>query len=169
MVDELDLRTHPDEKLEGNCEPVEDPTEQDQLIDAMVEVLYEHNGIGLAAPQVGRSIQLFLLRLDPEERLHEAYMNPEILERGPEVDVTEGCLSFPGVEVEITRPEWVRFRALTPAGERVERRVEDLMAQCVAHEVDHLNGVTLVEHCDFQQTMKLNQAMNERSEDKASD
>ncbi len=163
------LRIHPDEILNQDCEPVEDPGDHRELIETMVEVLYEHNGIGLAAPQVGELLEIFLLRLDPEERLHEVYMNPDILETGPAARVNEGCLSFPDVQVEIERPEWVRFQALTPAGETVERRMEGMMAQCVVHEVDHLRGVTLVEHCDLQQKIKINQAMKQRTEESTRD
>lgn len=145
----------PSEGLNEECEPVSDPSEWDDLRDRMAEVLYEKNGIGLAAPQVGESIQLFLLRLDPEKRLHEAYFNPEILDVQNNESLTEGCLSFPNIEIKVDRGTEVTFEALTPAGESVERTVTGLQAQCVQHEVDHLHGRTLLDRCSLTQKMEI--------------
>lgn len=150
-----ELVLYPSDGLEQKCEPVSDPTEWDDLRERMAEVLYDRNGIGLAAPQVGESIQLFLLRLDPDQRLHEAYFNPEILEVRDRETLTEGCLSFPNIEVGLERGTEVTFEALTPTNERVERTVTGLQAQCVQHEVDHLRGKTLLDRCSLTQKMEI--------------
>lgn len=150
-----ELVLYPNEELNEECDPVEDPSDWDDLRDRMVDLLYEKNGIGLAAPQVGESIQLFLLRLDVEKRLHEAYFNPEITSVQREETLKEGCLSFPNIEVEIERGTEVTFEALTPTGERVERSVSGIQAQCAQHEVDHLHGRTLLDHCDLSQKMAV--------------
>lgn len=150
-----ELVLYPDEGLNEACDPVDDPSEWDELRERMVDVLYERNGIGLAAPQVGESIQLFLLRLDVEKRLHEAYFNPEITSVRETETLNEGCLSFPNIEVEIDRGTEVTFEALTPTGERVERTVSGIQAQCVQHEVDHLHGRTLLDRCDLSQKIAV--------------
>lgn len=150
-----DLKLYPDDVLENECDPVDDPGRWDDLIDDMETVLYDHNGIGLAAPQVGETIQLFLLRLDADKHLHEAYFNPEILELETEETLTEGCLSFPNIEIEVDRATRVTFEAVTPAGKDVERTVEGLQAQCVQHEIDHLNGRTLIDRCNLSQKMEI--------------
>lgn len=150
-----DLQLYPQEILEKTCRTVDNPGDWDDLIDDMEEVLYENNGIGLAAPQVGETIQLFLLRLDADKRLHEAYFNPEIINTEQEETLTEGCLSFPNIEVEVNRATRVEFAGTTPAGKRVERTVEGLQAQCVQHEVDHLKGRTLLDNCGLSQKMEI--------------
>ncbi len=144
-----ELVLYPSEGLNEECEAVSDPTNWDSLQEQMVEALYDKNGIGLAAPQVGESIQLFLLRLDPEKRLHEAYFNPEILDVRNHETLIEGCLSFPNIEIEIDRGTEITFEALTPTGESVERTMTGLQAQCVQHEVDHLHGRTLLDRCSL--------------------
>jgi peptide deformylase len=158
---EKELVYYPDPVLKEACDPVEDPDRWSDLIERMETLLYEHRGIGLAAPQIGESVQIFLLRLDPEEKVHETYINPEIHEtRNPET-IPEGCLSFPDVTVEIERGTTVNFSATTPGGKEVERTLEGLQAQCVQHEVDHLRGRTLVDHCDLSQKMEIDRALKQ--------
>lgn len=154
-----ELVLYPGDVLSEECELVENPGDWDELISDMEEVLYDRNGIGLAAPQVGETLQLFLLRLDAEKRLHEAYFNPNILELETEDTLVEGCLSFPNIEVEIERATWVRFEATTPTGKDVERTVEGLQAQCVQHEIDHLHGKTLLDRCDLSQKMAIQEKL----------
>lgn len=156
------LRYYPDPILSDPCEPVEDPGAHGDLIETMVEVLYEHEGVGLAAPQVGVSKRIFLLRLDLEKRLHEVYVNPTIEAVEDEETVQEGCLSFPDVSVEITRGSRVSFTATTPGGQRVERTLKGLGAHCVQHEVDHLDGTTLIDHCDLQEKVAVQKALEEQ-------
>ncbi len=160
---ESELVLYPDELLEQAAPPVEDPAEWKDLIERMKGSLRRLEGIGLAAPQVGTSIRIFVMTLDPENDLHEAYLNPEIVSVRGEETVTEGCLSFPDITVEITRGREVDFRALTPGGESVERTVEGLQAQCVQHEVDHLQGKTLLDHCGLQQKLEINDVLQKQS------
>ncbi len=160
------LQLYPNEILNEPCETVNDPSNWHELREAMVEVLYDNDGIGLAAPQVGEPVQLFLLRLDPEKRLHEAYFNPEIHSVEEEETLTEGCLSFPNIEVDVERGMTVTFSALTPAGESVHRTLNGLQAQCVQHEVDHLRGETLLDRCDLSQKMEINERLTMLKEGK---
>jgi len=157
-----ELLYYPDDHLKQECEAIEDPGEWKDLIEEMAPILYEHNGVGLAAPQVGVPIQLFLLRLDFEENIHEAYLNPEILDVSNRDVVDEACLSYPGVSVEIERGQQVYFRALTPSGKEIERSFDGLLAQCVQHETDHLHGRSLIDHCDLGEKMEINRVIQER-------
>lgn len=161
-----ELILYPSSNLEITCEKVTDPSEWDDLRELMAQLLYEKNGIGLAAPQLGESIQLFLLRLHPDRRLHEAYFNPEIKSIIESEPVIEGCLSFPNIEVEIERPTHLTFSALTPGGEKVERTVKGLQAQCVQHEIDHLRGKTLLDHCDLAQKIQIQEKLKMLEEGK---
>lgn len=160
------LRYYPDPVLSNPCEPVEDPEAHGELVETMVDVLYEHDGVGLAAPQVGVPRRIFLLRLDLEKRLHEVYVNPTIETVEEEETVQEGCLSFPEISVEITRGSRVSFTATTPGGQRIERTLEGLGAHCVQHEVDHLNGTTLIDHCDLQGKLAVQKALEEQEEER---
>ncbi|MFB6356806.1 MAG: peptide deformylase [bacterium] len=155
------LTLYPDEDLERVCRPVEDPADWSSLIEDMRRILYEYDGVGLAAPQVGEDVQIFVLCLDVEKQIEEVYLNPEIIDIQDEEPVTEGCLSFPNIDVEIRRGTKVQFKALTPGGEQIERTVEGLQAQCVQHELDHLQGKTILDRCDFSEKMKINDQLNE--------
>lgn len=153
------MHYYPDPVLKEQCDPVEDPRHWSGLIDDMEEILYEEKGVGLAASQVGESVQIFLLCLDLEERVHETYINPEIHEVRHTDTVSEGCLSFPGVTVDIERGREVHFSALTPGGKQIERTLDGLQAQCVQHEFDHLQGKSLVDHCNLTQKMEIDEAL----------
>ena len=157
-----ELLYYPDDHLKEECDPIGDPAQWKDLIEEMSPILYQHNGVGLAAPQVGVPVQLFLLRLDLEEKIHEAYLNPEIIAVDNKETVDEACLSYPGVSVELERGQEVHFRALTPSGKQIERSFEGLLAQCVQHETDHLHGLSLIDHCDLEQKMKVNRVIQER-------
>jgi len=150
---------YPDDVLKKECRPVDEPGQWVDLIDDMRTILYKNNGVGLAASQVGEPIQLFLLNLDPEDQVDEVYINPEIVEVHNPETISEGCLSFPDVTVDIERGTEVTFRADTPGDKRIERTLEGLQAQCVQHEFDHLHGQTLVDHCGLEQKMKIDEAL----------
>lgn len=154
-----ELLYYPDQSLKTPAQPVENPGAWDELVEDMKRLIRIHEGIGLAAPQVGESVRIFLLRLDPEEQLYEVYFNPEIKNIRHRETVSEGCLSFPEITVEIERGLEVDFSALTPGGRAIERTVDGLQAQCVQHEVDHLEGRTLVDRCDLTQKMEVDAQM----------
>jgi peptide deformylase len=104
--------------------------------------MWSNGGIGLAAPQVGMAIRMFVM--GPQEGPNYVCINPEVLEIGEETMGQEGCLSYPGLWLNIKRPEWVHARYRTLNGETVEQRFEGLLARCYLHELDHLNGSTFV-------------------------
>ncbi len=123
------------------AEPVSDPTAPDmqRLIADMVETLEDANGLGLAAPQVHRSLRLFIWRVGDAVA---AIFNPDITPLdGPMAASFEGCLSIPGLRGEVSRPSRIAFRGLDAAGEPIAGTAEGLAARVMQHEYDHLEGV----------------------------
>jgi peptide deformylase len=148
----LSLRIYGDEVLRGKAAPIDRVTpELVELAHGMLEVMYQHNGIGLAAPQVGEHIRLVVIDLarEDEERQPVILFNPEVTpEEGenPLVSDEEGCLSVPEIWAKVSRPSRVRIRYQDETGEVVELRdVEGMLARCAQHEADHLDGVLFVD------------------------
>jgi peptide deformylase len=117
-----------------------------KLVDDMVETMYATSGVGLAAPQVGVSLRVAVIELPGEETV--VLVNPEIVKRSGEIDVTEGCLSVPGYRGDIKRPEKVTVKALDRNGKEFRIKGEGLMAEALEHEIDHLNGTLYIDHLD---------------------
>lgn len=113
--------------------------EIDTLIDDMIQTMRESNGVGLAAPQIGKSLQLTVIEVD--ENQPYVFINPEIIRRTGKRRVTEGCLSLPGWYGEVERSEEVVVRAKNRYGKEFKLKANELLAQAIEHEVDHLNGV----------------------------
>ncbi len=111
----------------------------------MVETMRAAGGVGLAANQVGELRRLIVIQI-PEEEEARIYINPEILSRGGEREVEEGCLSHVGYRAMVNRSEWVRFGALDHTEKIVKIKTDDLLAQAMEHEVDHLNGILYLDH-----------------------
>ena len=116
------------------------------LLDDMAETMYDAEGVGLAAPQVG--ILKRAVVIDCGNGLVEL-INPEILETSGEQGGYEGCLSFPGHNGAVTRPAAVKVRAQDRNGEWFELEAEDLLARCIQHENDHLDGITIMESSEY--------------------
>lgn len=152
----LKLRTYPDLVLKKRAESVMaiGPAEE-RLFSDMIETMYEEEGVGLAAPQVGVSKRIIVASptLTPGEE--HVFVNPEILEAKGRVLGLEGCLSVPGISGEIARAKLVRFRALDRQGKPVEMEVRDLFARIIQHEIDHLNGLLLIDRVDFDKRQEL--------------
>ena len=119
-----------------------------QLIDDMVETMQQANGVGLAAPQVGVSLRVIVLQM-PEEELM-AIINPEIVKRFGEQEVTEGCLSIPGYFGEIKRSASVTVKGQDRQGKTIRVKAAGLMAEALEHEIDHLNGTLYINHLESQ-------------------
>jgi peptide deformylase len=115
---------------------------------AMIELMYEHRGLGLAAPQVGLPFQMFVANEgDTETRGQEGvYINPTVIERkNGTVEGEEGCLSFPKLYQKVRRAKTVRVQAYTLQGELVEKEVSDLEARLWQHEIDHLHAILFID------------------------
>ena len=117
-----------------------------QLIDDMVETMYDANGVGLAANQVGVPLRLCVIGIPDEEEVR-VLINPEIIVRKGEQVLEEGCLSIPGYRGQVTRSVEVRVRAQDRQGNRIRIKAENnLLAQALEHEIDHLNGFLYIDH-----------------------
>lgn len=120
-----------------------------KLISDMYETMYDADGVGLAAPQVGKSLRLFVIDADPlkdvfpeTEGFKKAFLNPTILESSKEeVIMEEGCLSFPGLSERVSRPTWVCVKYQDEAGEWHEEKLEGFCARVFQHEYDHIEGI----------------------------
>lgn len=119
-----------------------------RIINDMVETMQEANGVGLAAPQVGVSLRVVVLQMPGEEPM--AIINPEIVKRGGEQEVTEGCLSIPGHSGQIKRSAWVIVKGQDGMGKAIRIRATGLMAEALEHEIDHLNGILYIDHIESQ-------------------
>jgi peptide deformylase len=143
-----EIHTWPSEVLKEKTGPVEEFGEElQQLIDDMLETMYAAPGIGLAANQVGVSRRLMVIDLssgtEPDQVLILA--NPEIVESEGEVTSEEGCLSLPELSLKVCRAESVVVRGQDREGKPVEVRGESLLARALQHEVDHLDGILLLD------------------------
>jgi len=118
----------------------------DKLIDEMIETMHSASGVGLAAPQVGVPLRVIVIGIPEEEEL--ALINPQIVRRMGERLVNEGCLSIPGYFAQVHRAEQVRAKGLDRTGKEIRLRADDLLAQALEHEIDHLNGVLYVDYLE---------------------
>jgi peptide deformylase len=146
----LPIITAPDPRLKIKARPVSAVDDKvRRLMDDMLETMYSAIGIGLAAPQVGRSERVIVVDVarDGEKPQPLKLANPEIIWQSPELTTgNEGCLSLPEHYAEVTRPEKIRLRYLDFQNEIREMEVSGLLATCLQHEIDHLDGVLFVDH-----------------------
>ncbi len=137
------IRINGDEILRKKCRAVDEIKDRELvLLDDMLETMYAADGVGLAAPQVG--ILKRLVVIDVGEGPMKL-VNPEIVENDGEVVDYEGCLSVPGEQGNVIRPETVKVKALNEKGENIEINGSGLLARALCHEIDHLNGVLFID------------------------
>lgn len=137
----------PDPRLRKKAVPVvRVDDELRRLIDDMFETMYEAPGIGLAATQVDVHRRLLVADVSSEKNEPHVLINPEILEKDGLAITEEGCLSVPGYYEEVERPDHIKVRFVDRDGKAVEREFEGLLAVCVQHEIDHLNGRLFVDY-----------------------
>ncbi len=145
----LEIRVLGAKVLREKAVPVEAVTDDTRrLVRDMFDTMYDLEGIGLAAPQVGVSERVLIVDVPGEndERHVHALVNPVIVESGGETDkASEGCLSLPGLEETVTRPIRVTVEGLTPDGEPARVDAEGLLARALQHEVDHLDGILFID------------------------
>ncbi len=143
----LKIRTLPDPVLRQKARKVSkiDGSIQ-KLIDDMIDTMHTNAGVGLAAPQIGVSLRVAVIELPGEEVI--TLINPEIVKRQGERVVQEACLSMPGYQGEIERSVTVKVKALDRQGKEFRLKGEELLAQALEHEIDHLNGIVYVDHIE---------------------
>lgn len=131
-----------------------------RLIDNMVETMRSASGVGLAAPQVGVSLRIAVIEMPGEDVM--TFINPEIVKRDGERVLKEACLSVPGYQGEIKRSVRVKVKARDRQGREFRIRGEELLAQALEHEIDHLNGTLYIDHVENSE--KLERVMTEPNE-----
>ncbi|MDP6437662.1 MAG: peptide deformylase [Gammaproteobacteria bacterium] len=143
----LEILEYPDKRLRTIAAPVTDITDDLQrLIDDMFETMYSAPGIGLAATQVDVHQRLLVMDVSEDQDQPLIFINPEILAAEGTLSGDEGCLSVPEVYEEVERAERVRVKALDRHGKEFELEAEGLLAVCIQHETDHLNGKLFVDY-----------------------
>ncbi len=164
----LSLRYFGDPILRKRAKAIEKVDEETrQIVAEMAKVMKQQRGIGLAAPQVGLSIRLFISRIDKETNEGEiipgellVFINPRLSEPSIQEDVMkEGCLSIPGIREEVWRPEEITVEALDINGEPFKKRFSGLQARCIMHENDHLNGALFIDRITIRARTRIEQPL----------
>jgi len=143
----LPILRYPDPRLHirAAAVPVVDDTIR-KLVSDMAETMYEAPGIGLAATQVNVHKRVVVIDVSEDKSALRVFINPEILALDGEQTCEEGCLSVPGIYETVTRAEHVRVKALDESGQPFELEADGLLAVCIQHEIDHLDGKVFVEY-----------------------
>ena len=143
----LEILHFPDPRLRNIAQPVQSVDDGvRQLLDDMLETMYEAPGIGLAATQVNIDKRIVVIDVSEEKDQPLCLVNPEILELEGVEEMEEGCLSVPDVYEMVQRADRVRLRALDRSGQPFEMQADGLLAVCIQHEIDHLDGKLFVDY-----------------------
>ena len=138
--------TKEDKLLRKICKPVPEITPNvKKLLDNLLETMYNSNGVGLAAPQVGILKRLVVVDIGEEGPGPLKLINPEIMECSGVQNGPEGCLSCPGMWGDVKRSKYVKVKALNPEGEEIIIEGEDFLARALQHEIDHLDGILFLD------------------------
>lgn len=157
----LEIRTFGDPVLKSAARPVDVFDDAlPRLASEMIDSMREHEGVGLAATQVGRLKRIFVASLEDEEYV---VVNPVIENRSEETETdTEGCLSLPGVQVEVERPTGITVTGYDVSGSPIKLEATDLLARIIQHEIDHLDGITILERTDRESRREAMRGLRER-------
>ena len=140
----------PDPVLRKSALAVENITDKTlQLLDDMAETMYDAPGIGLAGPQIGELKRLIVMDCSRDDEKSELWqmINPEVIELSEDNStLEEGCLSIPGHTADVSRPDWIKLRFTDIKGKEQQIKAEGLLAACIQHEIDHLNGILFIDH-----------------------
>jgi peptide deformylase (EC 3.5.1.88) len=144
----LEIKKYPDEILKTRASFVDEINGNIQkLIDDMIETMYKANGVGLSAPQVGVSKRIIVVDTSPRQENQSliVLINPEIINSEGEIISEEGCLSLPGFITRLQRKQKVFVKGLDKNGKEIEIEAEGLLARAFQHEIDHLEGILLID------------------------
>ena len=143
----LNVLIYPDDHLKVVCEPVTEVNDAiRKIVDDMFDTMYQEEGIGLAAPQVDILQRIITIDVEGDKKNQLVLINPEILVSEGETGIEEGCLSIPGFRALVPRKEKVKVRALDRDGKEFTLDADGLLAICIQHEIDHLNGILFVDY-----------------------
>lgn len=153
------LRLYPDRVLRDKSLPVDDvDSEVSALFEGMAEIMYLYQGIGLAAPQVGVLKRVIIA--DIGEGLI-SLANPEILHKEDDEMMEEGCLSLPDIQVEIERKRVISVQGINQQGKEITQELDGLMARVIQHEIDHLNGILIIDYAALMEKYLLRKKLTE--------
>ncbi len=140
---------YPHQTLRKKAQPVTKISKEVlELVDDLIETVMVEDGVGLASNQLGSALRIFVLNTtNEEESKPQVFINPEIIDEIGEINEEEGCLSFPDLYINIKRADVVRLQATNIYGESLVYEAKGLLARAIQHEIDHLNGVLLIDHC----------------------
>ncbi|MGL5615659.1 MAG: peptide deformylase [Sarcina sp.] len=140
------IRVDSDEILRKNSKVVKDLTDRTKvLIEDMIETMYQSQGVGLAAVQVGILKRIFVVDAEDGEGIR-IFVNPEILEKSGEQLGQEGCLSLPGEKEDVNRADYIKIKALDKEGKEFTLEATNFLARVIQHEYDHLDGILFIDH-----------------------
>ena len=144
-IEKCRLTHYPADVLAGSAAPVEKIDDNiRRLVEKMIDIMVKNKGVGLAAPQIGISLQLFIISLDGGRDSVKVFINPKVTPIGDLDSVEEGCLSVPNVYTKIRRYKKCKVTATDLDGNEFKEEAEGLYARALQHENDHINGVTIV-------------------------
>ncbi len=156
----LEILHHPDPRLRKKAVAVATVDDKiRQLADNLLETMYESRGIGLAATQVNVHQRVVVIDLSEEKNEPLCFINAEILSKEGSLEHEEGCLSVPDYYEKVTRAERIRVRALDRTGETFEMDAEGLLAVCIQHELDHLDGKLFVDYLSMLKQQRIRKKM----------
>ena len=161
----LNILHFPDPRLRHKAKPVVHVDDAlRKLVDDMFETMYAAPGIGLAATQVNIAQRLVVIDVTPDKTRPLCFVNPEILEKSGEEEMEEGCLSVPGYYDVVRRAERVKVRALDRNGQPFEIDTDGLLAVCIQHEIDHLDGKLYVDYLSELKRQRLRKKIEKQDE-----
>ena len=158
----------PDQRLRTRAQPVRQfDAELGRLVDDMFETMYAAPGIGLAASQVDVHKRVLVIDISDARNQPLVFINPEILAREGEAETEEGCLSVPGIFDEVTRASKIRVRWQDRTGKAFERDYEDMLAVCIQHEMDHLDGKLFVDYLSDLKRQRIRKKLEKERKQRA--
>jgi len=159
----LPILHYPDARLRKTARPVDDVNDEiRRLIDDMFETMYDAPGIGLAATQVNVHQRLLVADISEHKDQPLVFINPNILSLDGEELTEEGCLSVPGIYEPVKRPSRIKVSALDRNGDRVELEAEGMLAVCIQHEVDHLDGKLFVDYLSEMKRQRIRKRLEKQ-------
>ena len=169
----LDVLTYPNKKLyQRSMEVVKFDAALGELLDDMYETMIAKNGIGLAAIQVDKPVRALIINLANEEKIQDKkdlieIINPQILKKEGEVVFQEGCLSVPGFYEDVTRAEFITVQFQDRAGNTCQMDASELLAVCIQHEMDHLDGHLFIERIGYNKRKKFDKEFKKSLKEKS--
>lgn len=176
----LEVKTYGNPVLRKECREIDEITPEIQdLAERMVQCMYDENGIGLAAPQIGINLRMFVIDTRVEENevystpgeaylspmMPMAILNPQIISSsGPDKPFIEGCLSIPGVNATVIRPDVIRLKGKLLNGEEIDIECGGLLSRCAQHEIDHLDGVLFTDRANIEEVEEAQEQLDHLTE-----